>query len=329
MKQIKISYIIPAYNCEMYIENCVNALVKQNIESFEILIIDDGSTDSTAAICDKLAMIHSEVRIISKINEGQGIARNIGIDEAKGKYIAFIDADDQPQIFSYGKVLELIDRGSYDWVICRWDTFFDGSSVSDNSYEEKLEVKPLKPDDTILDIAAGKNKLSSAVWNKIYNSDIIKKYNVRFKSEREVISEDFLFNCDYSQHVINPIRINILLYNYRINNDSFCHKYQHDYFNRLLQLKKELDDRYADSKLISGLYLKLYSFIKSCIIQEVQFKSFADGYKEIKNICSCRETKKIISLIDKSLLDNKNQMIYELIKHRAVLLLMGIYKINI
>lgn len=329
MQRLKISYIIPAYNCETYIETCVDALSKQGIDSYEVIIVDDGSTDGTAKLCDKMAAANRNITVIHKRNEGQGVARNIGIEHSSGDWIAFIDADDQPCCFSYGTVLKKMDTINCDWAICGWDTFLDYPGIRQNEVMvENFAIRNLNIDNVLLDMATGKNRLSSAVWNKIYRANIIKENNVRFKSERVVISEDFLFNCDYARFVKAPVWMGMCLYYYRINQGSFCHKYQNGYYGRLIQLKEEIDTRYRGSELIYGLYFKLYSFIKSCIIQEAQFKPFLSAYREIKNICINDNTREILTKINLKMLDKKNCLIFGLIKRKRAICLLIMYRLK-
>lgn len=89
-----LSIIIPVYNVEDYLHRCVESILVQDYYNYEIILVDDGSTDSSGAICDELAREHSFIRVIHKSNGGQSSARNVGLEEAVGKYIWFIDSDD-------------------------------------------------------------------------------------------------------------------------------------------------------------------------------------------------------------------------------------------
>ena len=91
---IQISIIIPIYNVEKYIRKCVDSILNQSFKSFELILIDDGSDDKSGEICDEYSKCDSRVRVIHKENTGSANSRNIGIKEAKGKYICFVDSDD-------------------------------------------------------------------------------------------------------------------------------------------------------------------------------------------------------------------------------------------
>ena len=238
MEKKIITFIIPAYNCEKYIRNCIKNLVNQDINSYEIIIINDGSTDETGEICDYLASKNKKIKVIHKKNEGQGIARNLGIKEAKGEYIAFIDADDMPNIKSYGKAIQIAKKANSDWIICDWSEFNDDNdtAVIHKDMYNIEKYKKLEIECILKNMALGKKRIQSAVWNKIFKADIIKDHKIYFQSERTVISEDFLFNCEYSYYSKMPIWIDEVLYNYRQNNNSFCHRYQNNYTERLKML---------------------------------------------------------------------------------------------
>ena len=90
----KISIIVPVYNCEKYISNCINSVLEQSFKDFELILVDDGSSDRSFEICESFAKKDSRVRAIHQPNSGVSRARNIGLDEAKGEYIGFVDGDD-------------------------------------------------------------------------------------------------------------------------------------------------------------------------------------------------------------------------------------------
>nr|WP_300658193.1 glycosyltransferase family A protein [uncultured Acetatifactor sp.] len=89
-----ISVIVPVYNIKNYVEKCVNSIINQTYQNFEIILVDDGSSDGSEVICDKLAMCDERIRTYHKANGGLSDARNFGIDKSRGKYISFVDGDD-------------------------------------------------------------------------------------------------------------------------------------------------------------------------------------------------------------------------------------------
>lgn len=94
MESPKISIVVPVYNAEKYLGRCINSILAQTFVDFEVLLIDDGSKDYSGNICDDYALIDMRIKVIHKKNEGVSTARNVGLDSARGEWIAFVDADD-------------------------------------------------------------------------------------------------------------------------------------------------------------------------------------------------------------------------------------------
>lgn len=113
---VDVSYVIALYNCEKYIEKCLNSLVKQTIQNKEIIIINDGSSDLSLKICKKYQSKYKFIKIINQKNQGQSVARNKGINAASGKYIQFIDADDYIEIDSGSIFFKLCEENNLDMV---------------------------------------------------------------------------------------------------------------------------------------------------------------------------------------------------------------------
>ena len=101
MNNPKISIIVPVYNVETYLQCCVDSLLHQTLKEIEIILVDDGSPDNSPAMCDEFAKHDDRVKVIHKKNEGQGYARNSGLEIAAGEYIAFVDSDDYVELNAY------------------------------------------------------------------------------------------------------------------------------------------------------------------------------------------------------------------------------------
>ena len=118
-KQIKLSIIVTIYNREKYLEKCINSILNQTFNSFELILVNDGSTDRSADICDKYANLDSRVRVIHKKNGGVSSARNVGIDNSNGEYIGFVDSDDYIKDDMYEIMYTKAKEFLADIVICR------------------------------------------------------------------------------------------------------------------------------------------------------------------------------------------------------------------
>lgn len=208
-----VSVIIPAYNASRTIEHAVSCVVTQSYADIEIIIINDGSTDNTLEICNRIAEIDSRVKVICQPQSGPGMARNTGLDVAQGKYVYFMDADDTIDKDLIIRCVNLMDQNELDLLM------FGFALVDDNrDIIETIEFDPTR--------VVNKDELRKAyipcflkpkhgngfLFNKFYRSSIIEQHAIRFT--RYNIMEDELFNIEYCQHVERLQVIEDVLYFY-------------------------------------------------------------------------------------------------------------------
>lgn len=175
MKQVSV--IVPVYNAAHYLESCVDSIANNTYRNLQIILVDDGSTDSSAAICDKFAAKDSRIVVIHQCNSGIVVARNAGIRAASGDYISFVDADDQISPEFYTKMVAAIESEDADVAACEYrhkieDVFSNQNSALCNNtvlqtFEEQLAVLTCAP--SIRNITW----TGSYVWNKLYKADRI------------------------------------------------------------------------------------------------------------------------------------------------------------
>lgn len=128
-----ISIIVPVYKVEKYIDKCVNSILNQTFRNFELILVDDGSPDNCPQICDKYAKIDSRIKVIHKKNGGLSDARNVGISNAKGNYVTFIDSDDYVSPFYLSTLWSLIEKYEADIAVGGIYTFYEGDNIKDKS----------------------------------------------------------------------------------------------------------------------------------------------------------------------------------------------------
>ncbi len=166
----KLSVIVPVYNVEKYIHQCVDSLLAQDYEDMEILLIDDGSPDRCGAICDDYAKKDTRIRVIHQENQGLAEVRNIGIRKAKGKYIGFVDSDDYVRPGMFSQMMDCIEKDDQvDIVVCDYSTF-----PGDETDHQTLHHKRV---DTTVGVAAVRDaylmdQYTPVVWNKIYDKNL-------------------------------------------------------------------------------------------------------------------------------------------------------------
>ena len=204
-----ISVIVPVYNIEKYIARCIESIQNQTYRELEILLVDDGSTDSSGKICDEYAEKDERIQVIHRKNGGLSAARNTGIEVAKGEYIAFVDGDDWIDDTMYEEMAKLAKENTADFVACRYrciykDYQIDGSTGKVTVYTQPLSmlIQYLKEDEAFL--------IQHAAWNKLYHRDLLGED--RFPEGKWY--EDIVFSAKILSRVKTGIYLDNALYNY-------------------------------------------------------------------------------------------------------------------
>ena len=218
MNPIAISVVIPVFNTECYLSTCLDSVLNQTLENIEVICIDDGSTDNSLEILKKYQKKDNRVKIISKDNEGQGVARNIGISEAIGEYIAFVDSDDFIKKTMLEKLYNSCKNNNLDLVMCKVASFDELSNeINDSLWYYSLgvfndfEKRVFSHKDT-LEFTC---EISVTPYNKLYKTSLIKKYDINFAEN--LIFEDEVFFYDVYLKAKKVSIVDETLYYYRIN----------------------------------------------------------------------------------------------------------------
>ncbi len=207
-----ISIIIPVYNAEKYIEKCLDSICFQPYSkiSFEIIAINDGSTDNSLKILEKYAQKIKNIYIVNQQNSGAGKARNIGIEKANGKYIWFVDSDDYISENAFEKLDKFI-KNDYDFVV------FNYNFLNIKNRLFSICNLPKQSKQTINYYFLNTNALY--LWKHLYKAEIIKKNNINFINGIKNI-EDFEFNIKFFLHIKSIYFLDAYLYNYFENSLS-------------------------------------------------------------------------------------------------------------
>lgn len=234
------SIIVPVYNVEKQLMRCIDSLTAQSYPYLEILLVDDGSKDSSGAICDRAAEADSRIRVIHQQNAGLGMARNAGLDQATGDYVLFVDSDDYVAP-NYAETLlrALLDYRA-DLVLMGHIRELSGgkqvikSIVSCAQYVDAFQMidRVLLPIIGAEPAHAGDVELDMSVWMCIYKRSILAENGLRFLSEREVVSEDLFFNMEYILRAQSAVLIPECLYYYVDNSSSLTNTYRADRFEK-------------------------------------------------------------------------------------------------
>lgn len=203
--EVLFSVIIPVYNSSHYIEQCIDSILQQSFTDFELIIVDDGSTDNSFELCERYRTENSKIKLFTQQNQGVSAARNKGITVSKGRYIVFVDSDD----YLDKDFLLHISLRSEDYVLIGYQDVFQNKLIE---HKPKLRVFSQLSED---DKASLLNEIGSIfVWAKRYSREIINTYNLRF-NDRLRFSEDMLFNLQYLKFINSYCSINKCGYYYR------------------------------------------------------------------------------------------------------------------
>ncbi|SDB41971.1 Glycosyltransferase involved in cell wall bisynthesis [Streptococcus henryi] len=266
-----VSIIIPIYNVEKYLEQCLVSIQKQSYDDFEAILIDDGSTDNSLAICEKICSIDSRFKVFNKVNGGQGIARNFGVAKASGDYVTFVDSDDyleqdyiESLIFplSQNKAIDLV-IGGYKKVDDTGEIFYNESYQVGGIPNSRLSLKMLGA------LPNAEDSVKGTVWNALYKLDIINKNGIEFKSERDFFSEDTLFNLDYLKFSKLSFLIGNSSYCYRLNLDSTSTKFDRNKLQLINNYYYYIVNRFKNNNEAKLRVSKIYLHnLKRVIFQE-------------------------------------------------------------
>lgn len=279
-----ISVIIPAYNAEKYIEKCIQSIIKQDYRDFEIIIVNDGSTDDTKAICEKYVKLDNRIKLVNTENRGAGSARNTGISKASGRYISFIDADDYICEDYYTRMYEMLKEGDADIVeghykrVSGYDEniFTDTGEQKEYTNMEKLLV--LYGDDEVEYIN------SVIVTNKLYRKELFNE--ARFPVNRIIDDEFIMYKLIYNSKKI--ISTPDIMYAYvqseeSVMRASFKEKRVHD----TLDVYDEVYDFFKDKgndKLIEKILIRYLGYGIELTQKTSKSKDIGDKNKVYKYI---------------------------------------------
>ncbi len=284
-----ISVIIPVYNVEKYLDECIKSVIDQSYTDFECILIDDGSTDKSGKICDDWAKADSRIKVVHQENQGVSAARNKGIEISQGEYIVFIDSDDWVEA---NYLSDLMPDETSDLVVSGDYVDRDGKCLGANIplADKRFHFAP----DAIDDIHhLLKSHLIFGPIVKRFKSEIIKNNNIKYNSLYNY-GEDLLFVFEYLKYVDIISTITKPSYHYRQHsNETLSKKYRADFFEinyyqyaviRDLLIQKKV---YKDN-ILEYLYTRLWGIIYDSIFQ-YRAVDFKDLYRHNRMILSILE----------------------------------------
>ncbi|MBQ4104836.1 MAG: glycosyltransferase family 2 protein [Clostridia bacterium] len=223
-----VSIVVPVYNVEKYLDRCIKSIINQTYENLEIILVDDGSTDSSPRMCDSYAEKDNRIKVLHKENAGAGLARNSGLELATGRYIFFFDSDDYVDTTTVEKCVNTAKSKKADVVMFgRCNVYDDGTVKEDKLPESDIEFVGESVKNQLLPgLFTYELGFGISVWGKMFDLNIIRSSGISYMSEREVFSEDAVFILDVFSKVRKVSVLCENLYYYYKNDNSYSRTYK-------------------------------------------------------------------------------------------------------
>lgn len=270
----KVSIIVPVYNVEKYLEECIESMLNQTYTNIEIILVDDGSTDSSGKICDKYKIIDNRVKVIHKKNEGVSSARNTALDMIDGEYLCFVDSDDYVDKDFILKLVENLNDN--DMTICGYiEKYLDK--------EEKIDITnqiQILTNVDIMNQVIGLSNIKGYLWNKLFKTEIIKNNKISF-SNNICLCEDMYFVIQYLKYCNCVAIIPENLYYYRMRASSAVWSKN---IEKKISIFVAYEEIYSILKEIEAEQLD--SFMYSYVADFFSYKKYInnDKYKKLSKI---------------------------------------------
>lgn len=273
---ITFSIIIPIYNASKYLEVCIKSVLAQTYKNFELILVNDGSTDNSLEIAKEFQKKDNRIIVLNKRNGGVSETRNYGLDFSRGEYILFVDADDfisQECLYNY-KVM--MAENKLD--ICFQNFKFCQQCLSNKSIKELTDIESqiIKQND-FLSFFFNQWILLTATWSKCFNAKIIKKYHIRFLTSL-TLYEDFVFTATFLSYALKIGYNSYKGYNYRVVLDSLSRKRKN--INEYLKLFRLIGDLEL-WKVCNNEYVRVCITLFSKLQIDAFYRYFNHGDKQL------------------------------------------------
>ena len=278
------SVIVPVYNVKPYLSKCLDSILSQTFSDFELIIVDDGSTDGSGEICDEYALKDPRIKVFHQQNGGLSAARNTGLDHASGTYVYFADSDDylMPELLEKG--YEQFKQDCDLVAINNYEVNLDGKQYARNHKTGRFDFgTPEKRLDFILNHLY-KYEISWEVWDLIFKRSLIEQYNLRYFDNRVIFAEDQYFVICYIAHADSVISIPDPLYVYIKREGSLSVNFREETAQKMSRCAHEVYNtliKYPDCQVLTDQFPLIYfSIIRGELVKNQDGVS-ADSYRSM------------------------------------------------
>lgn len=322
-----ISIIVPIYNVENYLRNCVDSIINQTYQNLEIILIDDGSTDNSGHICDEYVQKDNRIVVIHQKNSGVSVARNVGIHKASGEWICFIDSDDWIEKEFIEILLENANQYHSDVAFCGYHKIYEEKKEKINSDGEIKKYSSNEFLVKVLNVQTSYGFVHMKLIKKSVLDGILFDKNL-------IVAEDALLNIKLCENASSFLLIPQALYNYRINPNSvvrrFDTNYDQKYLNAMIAIRGYLEEKYSGNKEIEQNFYNFVIYHVMLIAVNYCFhpKNADNHLKLLKKVCNEEIFKEAIRKSNYNELSITRKITLFTIKHKLYLLTALICKIR-
>ncbi len=274
-----VSIIIPGYNTEEYLDKCICSVVNQTYKNLEIILVDDGSSDSTLSKFNEWEKKDSRIKVVHQENKGLALARNTGISAATGEFVMFADSDDYLESDMVEFLLGLSVK--YDADVSRCGFYFDDFDKTDSVSDDET-IKIPDYDSIMIELATG-GHISGVAWNKLYKYDVIKSHPYR---KEDGCSEDIMHNYRVYKDIKKAVFCNIPKYHYVIRDNSITNSEFNENAFSIVRAKQIILDGEKDNKniypyAVKGFITSAFIVLSGCITNNACMAKYDDLRKSI------------------------------------------------
>lgn len=235
----KLSIIVPVYNMAPFLRRCLDSILGETLTDLEVIVVDDGSTDESPAICDEYGKRDARIRVIHQQNGGLGFARKVGMDLACGEFVTFVDSDDWVEPEMHERLCRTADEQACDMVICDWT-----NRCSANNTVTVQDQSPLLRENHVYEGGEFAEQILPKVllgtirgysWNKLYRNSLLKQCDFA-KTIGLSNWQDWVLNCEYVPKARRLAYVKTCMYNYVIHPGNSLFKNYKDYLPIILRL---------------------------------------------------------------------------------------------
>ena len=318
----------------MYLENCINSILKQDYENIEIILVDDGSKDHSGSICDIYASHYSNIKVVHKVNEGLGMARNTGLHLVSGEYVTFVDGDDFISNRHISNLYNAIKKSNAD--VC-YGGYMKQKGDSFNKQINPLSGKTLDRTNILhflIPKMCGKldykqvDEIQMSVCMALYKTSLIFNNDILFHSERELISEDFVFNLDYLNCSSLVTMSDSCGYFYRDTADSLTKKYIPNRLEKQVFFTNYIIQRVTAlgiyDECIQRIYSTFFQWVRNIVKREERYHKeigFLTSINNIKSVCNDPFVIQALEIYDDSYLTRNAALLNKLIRNKQYFLI--------